>query len=118
MKRFIIHDDLYSARYHVYFGGKLLDARNDFGKRYRLKFESAVSADRAAETFYAPNRKIIGMWFKRVKPSPRMISHECYHAVRHIMRLTFIPAENSTEEVWAYYLDWLVGNIWNKRSRK
>lgn len=52
------------------------------------------------------------IWFKYPKPPARVVAHEAFHSVVHIMRvLGRTDCTREAEECWACLLDWTVREI-------
>jgi len=55
------------------------------------------------------------IWFDCCAPGAGIVSHECLHAVHHILRRKGVgPMDDNTEEAYAYLLMWFVREIGNR----
>ena len=63
------------------------------------------------------------LWFHKERPSLATVSHEVFHAVANILRKTGVTFSKDSEEVYAYFNDWLVTEVgkhfwWNNKTKK
>jgi hypothetical protein len=117
MKKFSLKDTTYGSDWLVVFGGELYVAINLFCKKFKIPHIEGerTDANRKGHFFtYVPFRGGL-IWFRDIKISPGIIAHESLHATYYVLNHGLeAPLNDSTEEIYAYYHEWLVDSIHNK----
>lgn len=110
-RRFKIYEPVYGVEYLVQVGGTEQEAVNAYAKLLGVEPWSVTEN---------PARR--GMFFCR-EPAPQggiwlhesawagVVAHECFHAVAYTMERLKVPLNEGTEEVFAYYLQWMLNEI-------
>lgn len=99
----------------VYIGKSANFAINDFAKKTKVPGWEVEDNDRRYGHFavYRPQKEGC-IWFQ--KPfvySPGVIAHECFHAVSYLMERLDVKQLEETEELFAYYLEFLVNKVYD-----
>lgn len=106
-KKAVVKDPIFKARIEVTFGKiERLDINKNFGAYFeRTEVLGGTTSYRIHFDYYGFTAVV----------------HECHHATFAILSDRGIHLDESTKEVYAYYLDWLSGEcrdlleIWNKK---
>lgn len=113
-KSCIIYEPLFNVDVYVQRGGKI----NDCIKRYakKLKVEAWTVEDNDSRMGHFTN--IIGhksgcIWLNE-KAGLGTVAHECFHAVCEILKRSGLKLNAHTEEIYAYYLQFLINTILKK----
>lgn len=111
-------DPVYLFSWMVCFGGELNEAIKEYATRCR-GIPWTVEPGRRNGHFAAyTDRKCGLLWFRHKRPAAHVVAHEAYHATFFAMQFHEVPAIEATEEVFAYYLEYLVKTIMLFRGGK
>jgi hypothetical protein len=119
MKRFVVTDPIFDVDYLVQIGGDLNDAIKAFAKRLGVEVWMVETSETTYGHFAAVDPYSCGcIWLKSQESALFTLIHEIEHAVGHAFRKKGIPPCEQTEEVYAYYKEWLAKEISKKWLRK
>lgn len=106
---------LYKTGVTVYFGGPLEAAHRHFTKALKIKDDEVPSAHPTllGKCTHFVDERAVYIWFRDYKPKASVIAHEAFHAAMAIFEQKGITLSLSSEEAWAYLLDYLVETISN-----
>lgn len=116
-KAFSICDPVYRCWWLVQIGGELQEAINEFAFQIKQEPWQVVYLPGRYAHFTAHRDTGKGglIWVKEpVNKKENLtpyIAHEVYHAVTWLMECLEVPQSTSTEEVGAYYTEFLMRNI-------
>ena len=74
-----------------------------------LTFEDVRSTTMGRSTM--SGHKPTCLWFRDRTPGGGVVAHECLHATYNVLGLSGVSLSDSSEETYAYYLDWMVREI-------
>lgn len=113
MKRFKIKDEVYNTVIYISLGGELKSFEKYLMKQTKCKMniEPGTTDQDLFEALTYYNGRMIGIWFKHVKPHVSTVAHESLHATYHILNSCGMKLNTESEEAFAYHLGWLVENI-------
>jgi hypothetical protein len=105
---------MFGQRIELVFGGPLQDACEYYDMDYDHEFRFCEALT-MTET-RPRGKQIILIWFRDDKPKPGVIAHEALHATCSSLARCGLQMTDSSEETYAYYLDWLVEKIHKELS--
>ena len=108
---FQIKDPMYEMTWHVQFGGPVEKARKQFTKKTGLH---TWDVGGEPEAIFTSADDYWGglLWFFEKTPDIGVIAHECSHATFQALRkLDAKMIDENTEEVFAYYIDFLIKQV-------
>lgn len=106
-----INDPIFYASFLVQFGGDLNSGIKAYCKKVNEPFIPLKQNSKRLGHFYALKEFKNGVFWFKDKRDLKTIAHECFHATYHIMEHIDVPLNDSTEEMFAYYLGWLIGEV-------
>lgn len=111
--REIVLDEVFGFTWYLQFGGALGSAADWYSKRSGAdKFvviENALRLGHFATDTTAPKGGLI--WFRDLDAPPQIIAHEAFHASCWVMRCLDCKLDDNSEEVQAYYIEYLVSAL-------
>jgi hypothetical protein len=106
-----LFDPVYHFHWMIVFGGPLQNAIDKYAKRIEEDSWTVQGNPKAHFAAYRNKRNGV-IWFESKPKSLAFVAHECFHATMYVFeRLDMKGPTEETEEVFAYYLEWLVDNI-------
>lgn len=112
LKRLIVKDLVHSVAIGIQLGGDYEDGQKWFTKRWDSDWdiETGIASNIMARTL-SKGRELF-IWFRDRRPGCGIVAHECFHAAYHVLsRELQVRVDDNNEEIFAYYLDWLVREI-------
>jgi len=109
-RRCIFHDDIFITSWAVQRGGTKQEAVDWYCKLVKAEQFKVEDKDSYACFYQAPFRKNGLLWFDKNQGAGG-ICHEVMHAVIHFMDNLDIKISQDTEELAAYYAEWLTKTI-------
>lgn len=111
-KTLIVTDPLFSIDFMVVMGGTREDALKKFNKRTGEQLPEVEHNERQRGWVYTYNRSgaPILIWL-HASAWAGIVAHEVFHAVYAALSNRAVPLSNDTEEVYAYYIQWLFNEI-------
>lgn len=118
MKPTVLYDPIFKFEWVIFYGGTEQAAVDWFSKLLNVeKFAVDFNKNRHG-CFMAFHPFKNGMfWFPNKYPAASVVAHEAFHGVKYIYDTLKIELVDRTEESWAYYLEWLVQNIYRRPKR-
>lgn len=120
-KSFLLKDEIYYSNFLVMAGGDYKQACAQMKRTYERELKnkwpknfeySEEEIEWDACFMKSPVKSFSGLWFSDLKPKGHVVTHECYHAMWHVMNTVGIDLnKEASEEAAAYYLSWLVRQI-------
>jgi len=114
----IFNDDIYRFGWMVCVRGSLQEAIDRFAKKIGIEPWQAKDAYSRRNGHFCADRdhKSGLLWFPTKTPAASVVAHECFHATMFVMNFLDIEkvGENE-EEVFAYYMEWLIAKIMGDR---
>lgn len=113
IQRFTVVDPVYHFQVTGIYGGTEQEAINWYARKLHVEPWKLDEGNRWGHfTCYRPFKNSI-IWFKDKYPPANVVAHECFHAVMYLFETFGMkgPTEDS-EEVFAYYLQWLVSKLY------
>ena len=111
---------MYGSSWHVTFGGSLENAINDYKSRINDIFLKIPDLEipRLGHTLIKYGI-LEGMIWLDKDAGPGVIAHESFHAATFIFDTLGMPKiTRQNDEALAYYLQWIVDEIYYSRRRK
>ena len=90
----------------MYKGTTFNKARDMASKKMECNFSPNVSAN--ACVFNVPHISNQVVWFNSKRPTAGLIAHEAFHTVYHALSVKGLTLTDSSEEAYAYCLDWTI----------
>lgn len=108
-KRFILNDPIYKATFLVQRGGTVNSAIACYAKKLKV---TPWTIDRVVDGHFAAYTTHKGgvIWLGD-KAGTGVITHECFHATAYVFEKLECKLTEATEEVFAYYLQWLTSEV-------
>lgn len=114
-RTFTLHDPIYQADIIVSAGTQQQLAANRFGRLLgRNPIQVEPNQHRYASVSYYVDFKGCLIWFRDPSPGVGVLTHEAFHATRHVLTSSGVGWSEDSEEAWAYFIEWLVKSIGNK----
>ena len=104
--RFVINDPIFKFVWRCHIGGTAQDAIDRYLKFFGEPKEVLQTRNRMGIFYARANCGKGGVIWIREK-SEVILSHEIYHAIGWMYDLMEIPQRSETDELGAYYTDWL-----------
>lgn len=107
----IFYEPTFRFSWMVFKGGKSLqEAVNIYSSRIPTESFAVDNKNRDGHFCAIRPFKCGMLWYPTRKPKLNTVVHECFHAVMYVFeRMDMKGPTEETEEVFAYYLEWLVG---------
>jgi hypothetical protein len=95
------------------YGGSLQDSIDWFSKKLGVEtWKVDPSMIRYGHfSAYSPYKDGL-LWFSTKYPAASVVAHECFHAVKYFADCLEAQLSDSTEELMAYYLEYLVQQVY------
>lgn len=117
-QQFAFADPIYGFHYLVQVGGDLNQQIAHFSKHLGVdSWQVQENPNRYGHFFAYRGRKNGGLWFRTPK-RPEVVAHECFHATSYAFECLELPLKEDTEEVFAYYLQWMVAEVVKGMQRR
>lgn len=113
MREIIIKDPIFFSQTYVVIGNdkELKEYTSNNFKNNNIALKTPYEASNDAHTYRLENKGcLVSLILIDTECQHSLLSilvHELYHAVRHVMRDIGVKADDSTEEVFAYFLSYL-----------
>lgn len=123
MKRIVLTDPIFQIDYLIQRGGSRQSAVNEFAKRIGVETWAVEENPHVMGTYYSYEPLPSGLiWLSGDGAGFGTLSHECLHAIHYAMKTKRITLSDETEELFCYYLQWMVNEIsqglgWVSKSR-
>lgn len=106
-----IVDNIFYASFFVQIGGDINKALKAYCNKIGEPVVRLDPGSRRLGHFFGYENYKNGVIWIRDKKDLKTIAHECLHATYHIMNHMEVPMNEHTEEIWAYYQAYLVGEV-------
>jgi hypothetical protein len=106
MRIYSIKDKLYQITYKIYIGDDEDELVQKSGANVEGNFDAFTWSDDRSIT-------IAFVEYEGQKIGIDLVAHEAYHAMHFLFTSRGVSIENKQHEHVAYYLGWLVGELWN-----
>lgn len=106
----IVRDEIYKFDLAIFSDGDIQHAIDWYAKTNSIEAWEVVHIPQRQAQFatYSPLKNGI-IWFVTPDIHSSVITHECFHAAMYLFeRLELKTIDSNNEEVFAYYLEWLV----------
>lgn len=123
MKYFILEEDLLRFAFAIQYGGDINIGLAKFCKALDEEYIPKEHHRMSGGTFFRIKPYKDGFIWLSETATPSMLAHECIHAMNYISDLLEMPLNDDTEEVFAYYMEWMIREIsirlgWHTRTIK
>lgn len=108
------YDEIYRFQWVCIIGGTVQEAIDYYTSRLGITTYSPCEKDRNPDAHFSAYRPFKAglIWFKDKKSLTTQAAHECFHATMYLFeRLDMQGPVETTEEVFAYYMQWLIKMI-------
>lgn len=112
-KRAWFYDEIYSFSWFIQLKGSQQSALDWYADSIKVERYAPKDSNEPNGHFsaYRPYKAGV-IWFKDIKFLKSQLSHEAFHGVMYVFeRLDMKGPTEESEEVFAYYLQWLVNKI-------
>src|SRR2546425_433875 len=107
----VINDPIYGGAFMLQIGGSLNKLLAKYSKALNIeKWVVEENSRRRGHFAGLDTHKGGCIWFKDLK-NYGTIAHEALHATYHVMLHMDIKLDDNSEEIYTYYLEWLINQI-------
>jgi hypothetical protein len=117
-----VRDPIYRASFLLIRGGEVNDALEEFYRRVREPGDPHPWPELVWGHFSGLAGGKAGVLWFRYDADLAAVAHECFHATMYLFAEHDLKAvTDATEELFAYYLEWLVGQalrLWDAKGAR
>ena len=105
-----VFDPIFLAHYLIQIGGDIQKGLEKYSELIGVNSFIVERTNRKGHFFSHTNHKGGFVWIKD-KKDIETVAHEAFHATYHVLTHTGVILKEESEEIFAYYLGWLVKEI-------